>query len=88
MKTSVPFPRSTTDLLTDPNGWINGWMVGWVDGWMDGGREGGMYVCMYVCMYVSMYVLSSRTRRCNGIPAIHIKHDLFKNTFFLSTIIE
>ena len=30
----------------------------------------------------------SRTRQCNKIPAINVKHDFFKNTFFPSTIIE
>ena len=30
----------------------------------------------------------SRTRQCNKIPAINVKHDFFKNNFFPSTIIE
>ena len=29
-----------------------------------------------------------RTRQCNKILAINVKHDFFKNTFFPSTIIE
>ena len=32
--------------------------------------------------------MSNRTRQCNKIPAINVKHDIFKNTFFPSTIIE
>ena len=32
--------------------------------------------------------MSHRTRQCNKIPAINVKHDFFKNTFFPSTIIE
>ena len=32
--------------------------------------------------------MSYRTRQCNKIPAINVKHDFFKNTFFPSTIIE
>ena len=29
-----------------------------------------------------------RTKQCNKIPAINVKHDFFKNTVFPSTIIE
>ena len=32
--------------------------------------------------------MSYRTRQCNKILAINVKHDFFKNTFFPSTIIE
>ena len=32
--------------------------------------------------------MSYGTRQCNKIPAINVKHDIFKNTFFPSTIIE
>ena len=32
--------------------------------------------------------MSYRTRQCDKIPAINVKHDFFKNTFFPSTIIE
>ena len=32
--------------------------------------------------------MSYRTKQCNNIPAINVKHDFFKNTFFPSTIIE
>ena len=32
--------------------------------------------------------MSHRTRQCNKIPAINVKHDFFKNTFFPSTIME
>ena len=32
--------------------------------------------------------MSYRTRQCNKIPAINVKHDFFKNTFFPSTIME
>ena len=31
--------------------------------------------------------MSYRTRQCNKIPGINVKHDFFKNTFFPSTII-
>ena len=32
--------------------------------------------------------MSYKTRQCNKIPAINVKHDFFKNTFFPSTVIE
>ena len=32
--------------------------------------------------------MSYRTRQCNKIPAINVKHEFFKNTFFPSTIME
>ena len=32
--------------------------------------------------------MSYRTRQCNKIPAINVKHDFFKNTFFPSTLME
>ena len=32
--------------------------------------------------------MSYRTRQCNKMPAINVKHDFFKNTFFPSTIME
>ena len=32
--------------------------------------------------------MSYRTRQCNKIPAINVKHDFFKNSFFPATIIE
>ena len=35
-----------------------------------------------------MHNISYRTRQCNKIPAINVKHDFFKNTFFPSTTIE
>ena len=35
-----------------------------------------------------MYNMSYRTRSCNDIPGINVKHNFFKNTFFPSRIIE
>ena len=32
--------------------------------------------------------MSYRTKQCNKIPAINVKHDFFKNNFFPSTIME
>ena len=32
--------------------------------------------------------MSYRARQCNKIPAINVKQDFFKNTYFTSTIIE
>ena len=32
--------------------------------------------------------MSYRRRQCNKVPAIYVKHDFFKNTFFPSTIRE
>ena len=32
--------------------------------------------------------MSHKTRESNQIPALKVKHDFFKNTFFPSTIIE
>ena len=32
--------------------------------------------------------MSYRARQCNKIPAINVKQDFFKNTYFPSTIIE
>ena len=32
--------------------------------------------------------MSYRARQCNKIPAINVKHNFFRNTFFPSTIIE
>ena len=37
---------------------------------------------------IPMYNMSYRTRSCNGIPGINVKHNFFKNTFFPSRIIE
>ena len=36
----------------------------------------------------SIHSMSYRTRQCNKIPAINVKHEFFKTTFFPSTIIE
>ena len=42
----------------------------------------------YLYSIIPMHNMSYRTRQCNKIPAINVKHDFFKNTFFPSTIIE
>ena len=42
------------------------------------------------CLYsiIPIHKMSYRTRQCNKISTINVKHDFFKNTFFPSTIIE
>ena len=42
----------------------------------------------YVYSIIPIHNMSYRTRQCNIIPAINVKHDFFKKTFFPSTIIE
>ena len=42
----------------------------------------------YLYSIIPIHNISYRTRQYNKIPAINVKHDLFKNTFFPSTIIE
>ena len=42
----------------------------------------------YLYSIIPIHNMSCRTRQCNKIPAINVKHDFFKNTFFPSTIIE
>ena len=42
----------------------------------------------YLYSIIPIHNMSYRTRQCNKIPAINVKHDFFKNTFFLSTTIE
>ena len=42
----------------------------------------------YLYSIIPIHNMSYRTRQCNKIPAINVKHDFFKNTFFPSTIIE
>ena len=42
----------------------------------------------YVYSIIPIHSMSYRTRQCNKIPAINVKHDFFKKTFFPSTIIE
>ena len=37
---------------------------------------------------IPIHNMSYRTRQCNKIPAINVKHNFFKKTFFPSTIIE
>ena len=41
----------------------------------------------YLYPIILMYNMSYRTRQCNEIPAINVKNEFFKNTFF-SSIIE
>ena len=42
------------------------------------------------CLYsiIPIHNMLCRTRQCNKIPAINVKHDFLKNTFFPSAIIE
>ena len=42
----------------------------------------------YLYSIIPIYNMSYRTRQCNKIPAINVKHEFFKNTFFPSTIME
>ena len=42
----------------------------------------------YLYSIIPIHNMSYRTRQCNKIPAINVKHDFFKKTFFPSTIIE
>ena len=42
----------------------------------------------YLYSIITIHNMSYRTRQCNNIPAITLKHDFFKNMFFPSTIIE
>ena len=42
----------------------------------------------YLYSIIPIHNMSYRTRQCNKIPAINVKHDFFKNTFFPSTIME
>ena len=42
----------------------------------------------YLYSIIPIHNISCRTRQCNKIPAINVKHDFFKNTFFPSTIME
>ena len=37
----------------------------------------------YLYSIIPIRNMSYRTRQCNKIPAINVKHDFFKNTFFL-----
>ena len=41
----------------------------------------------YLYSIIPIHSMSYRTSQCNKIPAINVKHDFFKNTFFPSTII-
>ena len=38
----------------------------------------------YLYSIIPIHNMSYRTRQCNKIPAINVKHDFFKNTFFPS----
>ena len=42
----------------------------------------------YLYSIIPIHNMSYRTRQCNKIPAINVKHDFFKNTYFPSTIME
>ena len=42
----------------------------------------------YLFSIIRKHNMSHRTRQCKKIPAINMKHDFFKNSFFLSAIIE
>ena len=42
----------------------------------------------YLYSIIPIHNMSYRARQCNKIPAINVKHDFIKNTFFPSTIIE
>ena len=42
----------------------------------------------YLYSIIPIHNMSYRTRQCNKIPAMNVKHDFFKNTFFSSTIME
>ena len=42
----------------------------------------------YLYSIIPTLNMTYRTRQCNKIPTINVKHNFFKNTFFPSTIIE
>ena len=42
----------------------------------------------YLYSIIPIHNMSYRTIQCNKTPAINVKHDFFKKTFFPSTIIE
>ena len=42
----------------------------------------------YLYSIIPIHNMSYRTRQCNKIPAINVKHDFFKNTLFSSTIMK
>ena len=42
----------------------------------------------YLYSIIPIHNMSYRTRQCNKIPEINVKHDFFKNTFFPSTIMK
>ena len=42
----------------------------------------------YLYSIIPIHNMSYRTRQCNKVPAINVKHDFFENNFFPSTIIE
>ena len=42
----------------------------------------------YLYSIIPIHNMSYRTRQCNKIPAINVKHDFFKNTFFPSRVME
>ena len=42
----------------------------------------------YLYSIISTHNMSYRRRQCNKIPVINVIHDIFKNTFFPSTITE
>ena len=42
----------------------------------------------YLYSTIPIHNMPYRTRQCNNIPAINVKYDFFKNTFFPSTTME
>ena len=42
----------------------------------------------YLYSIIPIHNMSYRTRQCNKVPAINVKHDFFKNTFSPPTIME
>ena len=42
----------------------------------------------YLYSIIPIHIMSYRTRQCNKISAINVKHDFFKNILFPSTIID
>ena len=42
----------------------------------------------YLYSIIPIHNMSYRTSQCNKIPAINVKHDFFKNTFFPSVVME
>ena len=42
----------------------------------------------YLYSIIPTHNMSYRTRQCNSMPAINVKHEFLKNTFLPSTIIE